>query len=401
MVSVQRAEAIILRGIKPFAPVRMELPGAFGRILREDLLADRDLPPFDRVAMDGIAVNFFSLEKGRRAFLVEGIQKAGSPPLVLKDKNACIESMTGAVLPNGCDCVIPVENIERVGTTVRLRENSKVVKGLNVHPQGADYRKGDILVRKGCRLLSPQIAVAASIGKKEVLVSESPRVAVIATGDELVDTDRPVGHYQIRMSNAYALQSALYLQGYTHVERFHIADDRKKLRTRLQGILEKFDVVILSGGVSMGKYDFIPSVLDDLGVHVLFYKVRQRPGKPFWFGKTQKGKPVFALPGNPVSTHICMYRYVLPFLNRVSGLKTDREYFAVLGEEVEIATTLTCFLPVRLTSCPNGRIMGTPVSLNGSGDYASLARSDGFLELRADGRRFPQFSVHRFYPWIF
>ncbi len=399
MVSVREAEALILKGVKLFAPVAVALAKAFGRILREDLAADRDLPPFDRVAMDGIAINFSSWQKGRREFSIEGIQKAGSPPLMLKDKSACIEVMTGAVLPKGCDCVIPVESVEMAGTTARLRENFQVVKGLNVHPRGADHRKNNRLVRAGCRLLSPQIAVAASIGKKDVLVSKTPAVAVVATGDELVEVDQIPASYQIRQSNVYAIQAALYLQGYTQVDRFHVLDNKNELRRRLRGILQKFDVIILSGGVSMGKFDYVPQVLGGLGVEVLFHKVRQRPGKPFWFGKSRDGKPVFALPGNPVSTLISVYRYILPYLDQSSGLDTTVAEFAVLDEDVEVKTPGTYFLPVKIVCHPNGCLAVSPVYTHGSGDYASLAKSDGFVELKEDASRFPKGSVSRLYRW--
>src|SRR3989338_3312402 len=401
LVSVQQAEALILKGVNLFPPVCGPISKAFGLVLREDLIADRDLPPFNRVAMDGIAIHFSSWQKGRREFTVEGVQKAGTPVLTLKDRKSCIEVMTGAVLPLGCDCVTPVESMKRVGTAARLQENFKAVKVLNVHPQGADHRQKDRLARAGCRLLSPQIAVAASIGKKDVLVSRMPAVAVVATGDELVEVDKIPAPYQIRQSNVYALQAALYLQGYTEVDRFHVLDNKNELRRRLRGILQKFDVIILSGGVSMGKFDFVPQVLSELGVKAVFHKVRQRPGKPFWFGKTKDGRPVFALPGNPVSTHISMYRYVFPFLSRAAGLKTAAEKYAVLGEDVDISTALTYFLPVRLISSRDGRMTALPVFLSGSGDYASLARSDGFIELPQGAGRFPKAGVHRFYPWFF
>ena len=196
---------------------------------------------------------------------------------------------------------------------------------MNVHRKGSDARKGDILLRSGCRLLPAQIAVAAAVGKSKILVSKTPAIAVVGTGDELVEINRPVKPFQVRRSNTCALAAGLALNGYTDVKRFHIRDDQKKLRAGLKKILAKHDVVILSGGVSMGKLDFVPRVLRTTGrERCCSTKVRQRPGGPLLFGKTSDGsrlpegreKPVFGLPGNPVSTQMCFYRYVLPYLNR-------------------------------------------------------------------------------------
>lgn len=399
MITVEEADKIIFKDIKEFPSVRVPLQEAFGMVLQEDLYADRDLPPFHRVAMDGIAINYSSWEAGNRSFTVEGMQKAGSPAVTLKDTSACIEAMTGAVLPEGCDCVVPVENIEMDNGQAKLREGFKLTRMQNIHMKGSDYKRGTSLVLKGFRLFSPQVAVAAAIGKAEIFVTQSPKIAVIGTGDELVGIHQKVEPYQIRQSNSYALQSALQMQGYDHVTRFHIKDDKDELKKRLGKILDDFDVLVLSGGVSMGRLDYVPEVLQAIGVEVLFHKVKQRPGKPFWFGKSKEGKPVFALPGNPVSTQICVYRYVLPYLDKAVGARAVLEEFAVLDENVKIKTDRTYFLPVKIESEQRGRLMTMPVYPNGSGDYASLARSDGFIELPPDTFQFPKGTSARLYRW--
>jgi len=399
MITVEEADNIILRDVKEYPSVRVPLRDAFGMILREDLLADRDLPPFHRVAMDGIGINFGSWEKGNRIFPVEDTQKAGSPPLSLKNTDACFEVMTGAVLPSGCDCVIPVENISIDDGKAALPKEFKLVRMQNVHGQGSDYESGACLVPKGCRLLAPQVAVAASVGKSEILVAQAPKIAVIGTGDELVGIDQRIESYQIRQSNSYAVQSFLQLNGYHHATRFHIRDDKNELTTRLTEILKGFDVLVLSGGVSMGKFDYVPEVLKTIGIEILFHKVKQRPGKPFWFGKSREGKPVFALPGNPVSTQIGACRYILPYLSRAAGIRDVPKEFAILDESVKIKTALTYFLPVKIRSEENGRLAALPVFPNGSGDYASLAKSDGFIELPADTFQFSKGTVARLYRW--
>ncbi|MBI5024261.1 MAG: molybdopterin molybdotransferase MoeA [Candidatus Omnitrophica bacterium] len=406
MLTVPQADSILQKNPISCPSRRVPLAAVAGCVLREHVAADRDLPPFDRATMDGIAVNSAAFAKGVRAFPVEGLQKAGIPALSLGSRNACIEIMTGAMLPKGCDCVIPAEYIETNGGAAKVRDEFLPSGSLwaarpmiNVHRKGSDARKGDILLRAGCRLLTAQIAVAAAVGKSRILVSKTPEIAVVGTGDELVEINRPVKPFQIRRSNTCALAAGLALSGYTRVKRFHIRDDQKRLRAGLKKILAKYDIVILSGGVSMGKLDFVPRVLKQLGVTVLFHKVRQRPGGPLLFGKTSDGKPVFGLPGNPVSTQICFYRYILPYLNKSTGLDTTAAEFAVLDEEVEVETPLTRFLPVKIAYHPDGRLAASPVYTHGSGDYASLAKSDGFVELKEDTCRFSKGSISRLYRW--
>ncbi len=399
MISVQEAEFIITENIKVFPCISIPLQEAFGMILQENICADRDLPPFHRVAMDGIAIDFTSWEEGHRVFTIEGVQRAGSPRLALQNKSACLEVMTGAMLPQGCDCVIPVENIEVKEGRAYLRADFKLILMQNVHQQGSDYKQRNTLLTKGCQLLPPQIAVAASAGKFEVRVAYTPKIAIISTGDELVEVDQHVEPYQIRQSNSYVLQSALQLHGYKCATRFHIKDDKKILVERLNQIFAEFDLFILSGGVSMGKFDYVPQVLRELGVNILFCKVKQRPGKPFWFGKTTEGNPVFALPGNPVATQIGVYRYVLPYLSRASGVILASEKYVELSEEVACKTPFTYFLPVKICSPFGAKLIAMPVSTHGSGDYASLAKTDGFIELPADTFKFAKGLVAPFYPW--
>ncbi|VAX37439.1 Molybdopterin molybdenumtransferase [hydrothermal vent metagenome] len=399
MISVQEADSIIFNDILTFAKSKVSLDQSFGLILQEDIVADRDFPPFHRVAMDGIAINLSAWNKGVRVFPIEGTQKAGSPRLKLRDEKACLEVMTGAVLSIGCDCVIPVENIEVKENAAYLRDGFKVVHMLNVHQQGADGKQRDVVLKKGIRLCSPQVAIAASVGKSMICVTQQPKIAIIGTGDELVAIDQKPEVYQIRQSNAYALKSALQTHNFTDFTHFHIRDDRVILEEQLKEILKDFDVIILSGGVSMGKFDFVPRVLDSLGVKVLFHKVRQRPGKPFWFGKSKESKPVFALPGNPVATQIGVYRYVLPYLNKASGLISAKKEYACLSEDVDVKTPFTYFLPVKIISTEDGCRTVVPVYTGGSGDFAALGRTDGFIELPSDTFHFLKGLAVPFYQW--
>jgi molybdopterin molybdotransferase len=204
--------------------------------------------------------------------------------------------------------------------------------------------------------------------------------------------------YQIRLSNSYVLDAALRQTGLCDPSMFHLIDDKKILLREIKNILSRFDVLILSGGVSMGEFDYVPSVLKELGVKVLFHKVAQKPGKPFWFGQDAKGKAVFALPGNPVSTQICAYRYVMPYLHKAVGLPYNVQYVA-LAENFSVKTDLTYFAPVKIFNEKGRMRTAKPVSIGGSGDYASLSLADGFIELEEKHQQFKKGTVVPFYSW--
>ena len=254
----------------------------------------------------------------------------------------------------------------------------------------ADRRQGDLLVPAGTRLGPAEIAVAATIGAATLSVTRPARLAVVSTGDELVDVaEQPLPH-QIRRSNAAMLQAAAHAAGAT-AEAFHFIDDQDVLRQGLPQLLSDFDAVVLSGGVSKGQADFLPGVLRELGVEQIFHEVEQRPGKPFWFGQKLGGAVVFALPGNPVSTFVNYYRYVQPWLRACQSpeMPPTPTAFAVLAADVSFRPRLTHFLPVRLELTSDGRLLAHPQRAGGSGDLASLLYCDGFLELPPDQTEFP------------
>ncbi len=377
MVTVSEATSIILNHLLRTPVVSVDLQGALHRSLAEPVVADRDLPPFNRVAMDGIAINHVEWKKGRRTFVIEGTQAAGEKQRQLAQTSNCFEAMTGAVLPAGCDTVVRYEdlNIESGTATIKVEA---IEQWQSIHRQGMDARRGDALLEPG-RLLSPsEIALLASVGKDKVSVFVFPRVAIISTGDELVDVKETPEPWQIRRSNSYALQAALRALG-VDAFCFHLPDVKTAMREKVAAIVNEFDVLILSGGVSKGKFDFVPEVLGDIGIRPIFHQVSQRPGKPLWFGRSSEGKVAFALPGNPVSTFMCFYRYVRPWIQRSLGL-VPRQVFATLARDYAFPPALTCFLQVTL-SYEQGRLMAHPVPGGGSGDFANLSKVDGFLEL--------------------
>lgn len=375
MVSVSEATSIINSHLFAAASEEVTTTNLLGRILAEPVLADRDFPPFNRVAMDGIAIQFTQLEH-QKDFKIESIAAAGTPQKTLGDKTKCIEVMTGAPLPKNTDTVIRYEDLNLIDgkATILIHE---VILNQNVHAQGQDARKNDLLLPIGTPISPAEVALIASVGKSSAKVKSNPRAAIISTGDELVDiTENPEPH-QIRRSNSYALQSALKSAGCESV-LFHIPDRKDLIEAELKLILDKHDLVILSGGVSKGKFDFVPEAFEKLGVKKHFHRVKQKPGKPFWFG-SKENKTVFALPGNPVSTYMCFYKYIKPWLFKSLGQPSKNDH-AVLGDNFQFKGDLTYFLQVRVLN-KNGTLVAHPLPGGGSGDFANLKDVNAFMEL--------------------
>lgn len=385
MLSVEEALRTVLTHRLRLPDETVPLHQAVGRVLAEPLLADRDFPPFDRVTMDGIALGWPAPVAGDEV-LIEATQYAGVPPLTLGHRTHAIEVMTGAVLPEGTLMVVRNEDfdvVQRDGQRYAALKISPVPKQ-NIHHRGEDRRAGDLLVPVGTRLSPAEIAVAASVGKAHLLVQGLPRVAVISTGDELVAVSETPLPHQIRRSNGAMLVAALAQRGIL-AEEFHLTDDRETLTGRLRELLIHFDLLLLSGGVSAGKKDFVPGVLAELGVVKQFHQVAQRPGKPFWFGTHPDGPVVFALPGNPVSTFLCFLKYVVPVVptdfSPSNGTLPTR---AILTESVTFKPNLTYFVPVSTQiDVETGRRLARSLKGSGSGDFANLLDCDGFLELPA------------------
>ncbi|TGD81939.1 molybdopterin molybdotransferase MoeA [Hymenobacter wooponensis] len=402
MLSVEEATRLVAATIRPLPAEYLSLPLAIGRVLREPLYADRDFPPFNRVAMDGIALRYAALAEGQTEFLIEHTQFAGQPPKPLQNPNAAVEIMTGASLPEGTDTVIRYEDLiirtDEAGRRLAQVQVGAPRAGHNVHAQAADRRQGDLLLPAGTVLGPAELAVGATMGAATVAVTRRPRVAVVSTGDELVPITQQPEPHQIRRSNGLMLQAAAQQAG-TETAGFHFNDDPEVLRLGLPALLADYDAVLLSGGVSKGKADFLPETLRALGVQQLFHEVQQRPGKPFWFGQQPRGAVVFALPGNPVSTFVNFYRYARPWLLAVQQPATADTIAlggpvpAVLAQEVQFKPKLTHFLLVSLEHAPDGRLLAYPERAGGSGDQASLLPSHAFLELPPEQELFPAGTV--------
>lgn len=384
LIDVTAAYAAVMSTVRDFGMEQLPFTAATGRILREPVLSDRDFPPYDRVMMDGIAIDYDSYAKGQTVFGVEDMQAAGMPRKQLGNTANCMEVMTGAIMPEMTDTVVQYEHLtatEHEGFK-RFTINAAVGKGQHIHRQGADAAAGQLVIPAGTWLTAAEIGVLASVGKTMVNVSRLPKVAVIATGDELVPVGETPDIHQVRISNSYSLAAALKELG-IEATCYHVADNEDAIRALFTS-LKTMDAWICTGAVSAGKYDYLPLVLEQMGMQQIFHKVQQRPGKPFLFGQFEDGPVVFALPGNPVSGFMCCYRYVLPWFRASLQYDAPPVPHAVLGVDVDFAAPVTYFMPVRLHPVAGGQLVALPPPYHGSGDLAALLQADGFLELPAD-----------------
>jgi len=392
MTTVAQAEHIIQNQVRDYGTEQVPFEQSVGRVLAEDIFADRDMPPFNRVTMDGIGISYQAFESGTRSFHIAGTQAAGDRPLDISQPHYCIEIMTGAVLPDSIDTIIRYEDVLISGTGAEVVIDS-VKRGQNIHFKGRDKQQGSIVAGSGQRVTPAIISIIASVGKTSVLVKKLPKAIIISSGDELVGVDETPAPYQIRRSNGYAIRAALQQQGLL-ADILHIPDDPEVTRAEIARCLQHYEVIMLSGGISMGKFDYIPQALEQVGVARLFHKVQQRPGKPFWFGADDNGVLVFAFPGNPVATFMCLYRYFLPWLNTVMGL-TDQPLYAALAEDFTFEPALQYFLQVKLSFNKDAKLTATPLAGNGSGDFANLADTDAFMELPLEQNEFKAGEVYR------
>jgi molybdopterin molybdotransferase len=335
--------------------------------------------------MDGIAIDSAAFHKGQRRFKIqEGVQAAGSPQLTLQSPDYCLEAMTGAIRPKDTDVVIQYELVE-IADGYATVQTDKLKDSQNVHLKGLDRQAGALLIAPNTLISAAEIGVLATVGKSVVKVAKQPKVVIVSTGDELVDVTDTPDYYQIRRSNVFSLVALLeHLK--IKADTRHLTDSKEALLHQIKELLSQYDVLLFSGGVSKGKFDYLPEVLAELGVTKLFHKVKQRPGKPFWFG-TKGTTTIFAFPGNPVSTFASCLKYFYPWYQKSAGLDFRNPNQAVLAEDYYFKPDLTYFLQVKLSQM-DGRVMATPVTGKGSADLANLINADAFIELPDDRSQF-------------
>jgi molybdopterin molybdotransferase len=381
MISVAEADALLAQQSFTGGSEAVPLERAVGRVLAEAVRADRDGPPYSRVAMDGYAV----LAGDERRWVVQGFQAAGQSPVRRTGSGTAIEVATGAVLPDGCDAVVPYEHTQRDGDLVTLVDVPSPSRWTHVHRQGSDYRRSEVLLAAGTRLRSPHLHSLATVGVDPVTVVRRPVWALAATGDELVEVRDMPKPWQIRRSNAAAIEGEARAWGLEPRGQSVLPDDKPRLTRGLQELIPGLDVLVLTGGVSAGALDLVPAVLADLGAAELFHRVAQRPGKPLWCGRLPAGTLVFGLPGNPVSSLFAFRRYVLPWLLAAEGRPLAERRVTVVGLPVPHPGA-TLFLPWS----PETGVR----EWAGSGDFSALADSTGFLEVRSGETGNP-----RYHPW--
>src|SRR3954469_12491338 len=313
LISIAEARERVLAATSPLPAEDVPLERALGRVLAEDARAEGDLPPFDSSAMDG-----YALVAGPASELpVVGESRAGTPATSPLEPGQAMRISTGAALPEGADAVVPVERVEPSGEPVRVRV-PETQPGDHIRRAGEDARKGQAVIAAGSELDPAGVAVLAALGNATVRCGAVPRVAVLVTGDELVEPGEPLGPGQIRDSNAYALAAQATRAGARVIGKRVVRDDRAATEEAFGAALAEADVVIGSGGVSVGPHDHVKPALAALGVEERFWGVRLKPGKPTWFG-ARDGKLVFGLPGNPVSAMVTFHLFARPALLRLAG----------------------------------------------------------------------------------
>src|SRR5271168_4234768 len=395
MISYQTARRIICEqlgkvGAGAADVEEVSLAEAARRVLARDVAADRDYPPFARSARDGYAVRAAEAREGAALDCVGEI-KAGDAPPRLDRARTCLQIMTGAAVPAGADAVVMIEHTERVGAVVRFTRGA--VAGQNVIPQGSEAKREQIVLSVGMRVGYAELAQAAQVGAAVLRCARRPRVAILSTGDEIVPFTEAPGAFQIRNSNAVSLAAQVRAAGGEPVLLGHAVDREAELRGRIAAGLRE-DILVLSGGVSMGKYDLVEDVLRSMGAEFFFDAVAIRPGKPAVFAVCE-GKPVFGLPGNPVSTMVTFELFVVPAIDLRSGAAVRALPFVevVLCEDLQEKPGMTHFLPARVewdeasadsAGFANGAGKVRALKWQGSGDIGAMVQANCYLVVAAE-----------------
>jgi molybdopterin molybdotransferase len=383
--------------LRPHGRELLDLLEANGRALAEPITADRDFPPFRRATRDGYAVRAADLAAVPTTLDVVAEAKAGGavvPPIV---SGQAVSIMTGAPVPDGADAIVMVEFTSRAGNRVEVQRT--INPGDNVVPVGAEGKKGDVMLAPGVRLDSAAIALAAAVGRSRLVVYSRPRIAVLSTGDEVVDIDVPPGPNQIRNSNSYSLAIQITRAGGEPVLLPIAPDEPNRLLELLREGLES-DLLLIAGGVSIGKYDLVEQALSDLNAEFFFTGAQIQPGKPVVFGAVPSAagahessvsqKYFLGLPGNPISTMVCFELFARALVEAVAGTQPRKLSFVYAKLKTDIKTKLGLkrFLPANLS----GEFENSQVELvhwQGSGDLGAVARSNCYIVIPPDRERIP------------
>jgi molybdopterin molybdotransferase len=384
MLSYEQARNKVIeelgKKIGPRAVVDVSVWDALGLVLAQEVRTDREYPPFDRSTRDGYAVRAKEVAPGGKLKCVGEI-KAGDTVRESLAPASCVQIMTGAAVPAGADAVVMIEHTQREGDVVRFERAAQA--GQSIVLRGSEAAAGQTILTLGMRLGYAELALAAQVGAAKLQCAKRPRVAILSTGDEVVLVEETPGEFQIRNSNSVSLAAQVRIAGGEPVILGNAADRVEDLGEKIERGLKE-DALVLSGGVSMGKYDLVESVLKAMGAEFFFDAVAIRPGKPTVFGIC-RGKPVFGLPGNPVSTMVTFELFVVPAIDLLSGSKARALPLleARLAEPMKEKPGLTHFLPARVEWRGPAPEVKT-LLWQGSGDIAALAKANCFLVVPAD-----------------
>ena len=388
LISAKEAKILVGKQKLNLGTEPVDLLLSRGRVLAENVFTDRDYPPFDRATMDGICFGFTDLIALRETGLEihSSIFAGDAKSKIPKGKVAKI--MTGACLPEGADTVIRVEDLVFDKNLVKVNMDCVVVKGQSLHFKGSDYKENQMVIEKGTLIQPGTIAALATLGISEPVVYKMPKIAIVATGNELVPVKAEPKEHQIRTSNSPYLMSLCDQLGIER-EAFYLTDNVESTNRMISQLLSEFDILLFTGGVSKGEKDFVADALLSNGVTKIFHGVAQKPGKPMWFGKTENSL-VFAFPGNPVSVAATASAYFSSMFSH------QAQVYAELTSDLKFSKSLTLFHPVSLRN-KEGKMYAVPVPFNTSGDVLSLSKVDGFIELPAELNEFKSGSLFPVY----
>ena len=386
MISVAEAIEIVRQQTVKLSTERVAIEQVLGRVLAEDVVADSDLPPFDRSQMDGYAVRAEDVKAAPVRLLIVGESAAGRGWHKQLEEGQAVRIMTGAPVPAGADSVQQVELTHELkdGTVVELLETVEI--GKSIVRRGAEIKAGEVVLNAGSVISAAMMAVLAAFGYAQVEVFRRPRVAVLATGTELVSVEQTPGQDQIRDSNNYSLSAYAALAGAT-VERMPLTgDETSLLKTQIANAAEHSDLIVTSGGVSMGVYDVTKSALKELDAEIFFERVSLRPGKPTVFARLPNGTLVFGLPGNPVSVAVTFNLFARTAVLAMQGAAdpTLKRETAALARSVKGTTDRDSYLPAQLTTNDDAELIAFPLKWGGSSDFVAFALTTALLIVPAN-----------------
>ena len=399
LITPERALRIILSHVWPLKAHAAAMEEALGCFLAQDVRSDRDQPPADRSAMDGYAVIAADLRAAPARLRLIGEVAAGSGGSLGVRRGSCAAILTGGNVPPGADAVVPLEQTDRDGEEVVFHVSP--APGVHIRRRGEEALRGQVLLPRGARLGPAEIGVCAMVGKTRLKVHSRPKVAVLSTGGEVRDVGEPVAAHQLRDSNGPTLLAALAAEGLRDTARWIAPDDPKLIAARLKASLRTYRVAIVTGGVSVGRYDYVPEAVRRIGGRIRFHGVKMKPGRPQLYATLPGNRHVFALPGNPVSVLTGFHEMVLPALRRLCGAREDAcrpTLKLALAAPIRSKGNRAYFALARIAPTEQGPL-AMPVRSAGSADIVAACEADGVILVPEGIQELPAGSMIEFHPW--